>query len=113
MAGGSSGRFTELLRVIMRSEHLDELPEAPPDLQHASFVSTLMKAESLPFDAQPAEGRRPTPASGIFAPEPLPLDDAPGPRGGRTSFFATLFSREALPVDPPPGPGPAGRGPGR
>ena len=113
MARGFSGRLAELLRVIMRSEHLDDLPEASCDLPHTPFITTLLKPESLPFDEEPRGGRRPGPASGIFASEPLPIDDAPGPRGGRTSFVATLFSREALPVDPPPGPGPAGRGPGR
>ena len=113
MTRGSSGRFTELLRFILRSEHLDELPEASPNLQRTSLVSSLMKAESLPFDEAPSGQRHPRPTSGIFASESLPFDDAPGPRGGRSSVFATLFSQESLPVDPPIGPGPAGRGSGR
>ena len=113
MTRGSSGRFTELLRVIMRSEQLDELPKASPDPRRTSFVSKIMKAEGLPFDEEPSRERQPRRTSGIFASEPLPFDDAPGPRGGHLSFFATLFSRESLPVDPPPGPGPGGRSPGR
>lgn len=73
-----------MIRDIMRSERLDELPAVPIDPERISFFSRLFKTESLPFDERPEL------------------------RGERTSFIARLFSREALPVDPVPGPGPAG-----
>lgn len=97
----------------MKSENLDELPDAPLVPKLTSFFSRLMKSESLPFDAEVSGGRPAPPISRLLAAEPLPMDDRPEPRGRRTSFIATLFSRESLPVDPVPGPGPAGRKPGR
>ena len=113
MARGSFGRYAEWFGVIMRSENLDELPEVSLVPKRTSFFSRLMKSESLPFD-DGVSGGQPSPHTpGLLAAEPLPLDDRPEPRGGRTSFITTLFSRESLPVDPVPGPGPVGRDPGR
>jgi len=112
MANGSSGRFGEWIRVITMSEDLDDLPEVPVDSERTSFFSRLMKSESLPLDEVEPVGRHAPLTSGIFASEPLPLDDRPEQLGGRPSFVATLFSREPLPVDPAPGPRPVGRAPG-
>ena len=112
MTNGASGRFAELIRVIIRSENLDELPEVPVDSGRASFFSRLMKSESLPLDEVVSVGQRLPRGSGIFASELLPLDDRLEPFGGRPSFVATLFSREPLPVDSAPGPRPVGRAPG-
>ncbi len=87
MAGGSSGRFAEMMRVIVQSERLDELPEPPLDPNRVSFFSRLLKSECLPYD------------------------ECPEPQGGRTPFIARLFSRETLPFDPAPTPGRTGRKP--
>jgi hypothetical protein len=111
MASGFIARCVELIHLVKRSEVLDELPGVSLDTRRASFVSKLLKAESLPFDDPvPVRDRAPL-TSRLFASETLPFDERPGPDGGRTSFIATLFSREALPVDQAPGPGPVGRGP--
>ena len=113
MASGSSGRYTEMLKVIMRSESLDELPEVSVNPERTSFFSKVLQAESLPIDEAALRGKRLKGTSGLLAFETLPFDERPDLRGGRTSFFSTLFSRESLPEDPIPGPGPAGRGHGR
>jgi hypothetical protein len=112
MAHGLFGRFAEVIGVVMRSENLDELPEAPLVPRLTSFFSRLLTSESLPFDDE-APGERAQPrASGLFAFEALPRDDRPEPHSRRSSFIATLFSRESLPVDPVRGSGPAGRATG-
>lgn len=113
MASGIFRRYGELIGIVMKSENLDELPEARLVPKQTSFFSRLMESERLPFDAEVSGGRSAPLTSRLLAAEPLPMDDRPEPRGGKTSFFATLFSRESLPVDPVPGPGPAGRKPGR
>jgi len=113
MAGGASGRYKELVSLILRSENLDELPEANLVPKRTSFFSRLMKSEDLPLD-DPASGaeRRSTAATGLFAAEELPLDIPPAPSAGHRSFIASLFSRETLPDDPVPVPGAVGHGPG-
>lgn len=83
------GRYKEWINAVMRSEDLDELPEALLAPQRNSFVSKLLKTESLP------------------------LDDRPESRNASISFLTTLFSREKLPVDPVSGPDPVGRAPRR
>jgi len=110
MASGSFGRFAELIRVIIRFENLDELPEAPLVHKRTSFFSGLLKSENLPFDEEMSGGVHSPYASGLFASEPLPLDARPEPRHGRASFFTTLFSREQLPADPVQESGPVDRG---
>jgi hypothetical protein len=112
MARGSFGRYAELFGFIMRSENLDELPEASLAPKRTSFFSRLMTSESLPFDEVPG-GQPASRTPGLLSAEALPLDDCPEPLGRGASFFATLFSRESLPFDPVPGPGHAGRDPGR
>jgi len=113
MASGSFKRYAEWIGVLMRSEDLDELPETPLVPKLTSFFSRLLKSESLPFDEAVPSGRSSSLTSGLFSAEPLPLDERPESRGGRTSFVVKLFSRESLPVDPVPEPGPVGRDPGR
>jgi len=113
MARGFFGRYLEWIGIFMRSENLDELPEAPLDPERTSFIFRLLKSESLPFDDVVAGGQRPALLSGFLASEPLPLDDCPKPRDGRASFIARLFSRESLLEDPIPGPGSVSRGHGR
>jgi len=111
MASGFFGRLVAAIQLVKRSEVLDELPETSVDTRRTSFVSKLLKAESLPFDNTVAERARAPHASGLFASETLPFDERSGPDGGRTSFIAKLFSREALPVEPAPGPGAVSRDP--
>jgi hypothetical protein len=113
MASAFLSRYAELIRVIMKSEDLDELPQAALGPGRASLLSVILKAESLPFDDAEPAGKRSPHGSGLFASEVLPLDDRHEPLDNRASFIARLFSRETLPVDPIPGPGPGGRGPGR
>jgi hypothetical protein len=112
MANGTFGRFAGWIRLIKAPESLDELPEASSDARRALFFSRILKSESLPFDEAVSGGLKSPSASGLFASEPLPLDDRPEQYARRASFIATLFSREMLPVDPAPGPGPISRGPG-
>ena len=98
-----------MLKVIMRSESLDELPEVAVNPERTSFFSKVLQAESLPFDEAAVVGKRSKGRSGLLASEALPFDERPEPRGGRASFFTTLFSREPLLEDPIPGPRAAGR----
>ena len=90
MASGSTGRMAELLQVIMRSESLDELPEAPLDPTRTSFIAKLMKSEILPYDEAERGGAVSPPASGLFASERLAMDDNPAVRGARPSILRAL-----------------------
>lgn len=112
MASGFFRRYVAIMNLVKRSEVLDELPEVSFDARRASFVSRLLKSESLPFDNAVSEGTIVPRASGLFAAETLPLDDRPESRGKRAPFIATLFSREQLPVDPVSGTDPAAGGHG-
>ena len=100
MAGGSSGRFKELLGIVMKSEVLDELPEVHPDRERTSVFSKIMRSEVLPFDEQDGVKRRAPLAPGLFATETLPYDEPAESRRGRIPFMTTLFSREELSQDP-------------
>jgi len=108
MASGSYERLKEWISFIMKSEVLDEVPEAPVGAGRTSFFSGILKSEALPFDEAVSEGESAPISSRLFASEQLPWDDRPAPGGGRPSFVATLFAREQLPVDPVPAPGLAG-----
>ena len=113
MVSGSSGRFKELLGVIMKSEVLDELPEVRPNQDRSSVFSTIMRTEVLPFDETERGSQRAPLAPGLFAPEILPFDDVHEQRRPRIPFMTTLFARETLSLDPKPEPGPVGRAHGR
>lgn len=111
MASGSFGRYRDMIKDILKSEQIADLPEAAPGQERVSFASRIFAAESLPFDEAPRAVRSPARGAGLFASEELPFDPPAGEASGRRSFLSRLFSHEQLPCDPVPGPG-AGRGPG-
>jgi len=102
-------RYADWCGTLMKPEQLEELPGPPSESKRRSFVSWILKSESLPWDEASVDGKRPSFPLWLLTPETLPTDDAPDPRAGRTSFFTTLFSREILPVDPVPDPAPGSR----
>ena len=91
----------EGVKELFRWENLELEDPAPSGDGKASFLSWLLKPESLPRPAVSVPPRKTSFLNWLLVPEklPPPPDDS-SPR--RASLFAVLAARETLPTDPAP-----------